>query len=241
MQFFMVDVATIRCAEPNTFPQANIETAARKILDSEGLLSPLVLKKTGLEKYEVVSGVFEYYAAAKARELDPVKGEMVNALVIAPAEEKKTLEQLKTLKGAAAPASAPVSDGKAADAGSGGGQRLSLVETRLANVETRDQALYEEIRKVDAKLDNELQRFRNLVDKTEKASSPLEGINTLDRRLLSGKLARAGLVGKRAEGILDQIFQRRKKGPFESLEQLTKEVKGFSPASALRLVDNWNN
>jgi hypothetical protein len=63
-------------------------------LESGGLLSPIVLKQTGPESYEVLAGDLEYHAAARAKELDPRKGEMVSAYVVPPQNQAAAVAQV---------------------------------------------------------------------------------------------------------------------------------------------------
>lgn len=62
--------------------EALLNEAAHLILAGEGVISPPVLRRTGLDSYTVVEGHFEYYAAVRAREIDPYKGETINAYII---------------------------------------------------------------------------------------------------------------------------------------------------------------
>jgi hypothetical protein len=57
------------------------------------------LKATGVETYTVIDGHFEYYAAVRAREKEPRKGEMVNAFVISPKEEDIVVKQASAIRG----------------------------------------------------------------------------------------------------------------------------------------------
>ena len=99
MEFFLVDVKSI--TPPLSIKQADktqIKQLAESILECNGLIKPLVLKQTGPETYAVISGHTGYYAALKAREIDPRKGEMVNAFVIPPNAEESVTRQLKALE-----------------------------------------------------------------------------------------------------------------------------------------------
>jgi len=80
--FSLVDVKDITSnMTRSSFSEADLDRIAQMILDCEGIIRPLVLKLTG-QRVAVVDGHFEYYAAVRAREKDPRKGEMVNAFVI---------------------------------------------------------------------------------------------------------------------------------------------------------------
>jgi len=88
----MIDVVNISSkVSREIFPETELEKMANIILQTGGLLRPLILKKVGFEKYEVVDGHFEYYASLKAFEKDIVKGEMVNSFIL----EEKQIEPAK--------------------------------------------------------------------------------------------------------------------------------------------------
>ncbi|WP_237741530.1 ParB N-terminal domain-containing protein [Anabaena sp. PCC 7108] len=82
----------------SNFDEADLDTLADSILESGGILKPLVLKKIGFEKYEVIDGHFEYYAAVRAREKNPNRGEIVNAFIIPAEKEDAALNQVAILK-----------------------------------------------------------------------------------------------------------------------------------------------
>ncbi len=80
------------------FSDDELERTAKLILEAEGIINPLILRRTSLESYEVVDGHFEYYAGAKAREKDPRKGEMIGAFIIEPENEEVLKEQVEVLR-----------------------------------------------------------------------------------------------------------------------------------------------
>lgn len=82
------------------FENEGIEHLAEQILRAEGIISPLIVRRTSLQSYEVVSGHFEYHAAVRAREIDPRKGEMITVYIIEPDDERMSeaiTEQIKLL------------------------------------------------------------------------------------------------------------------------------------------------
>jgi hypothetical protein len=92
---YLVDVSGITSTVPRSaFDADQIESLAQSILESGGLLSPIVLKQTGPESFEVLAGNLEYHAAARAKELDPRKGEMVNAYVVPPQNQAAAVAQV---------------------------------------------------------------------------------------------------------------------------------------------------
>ena len=82
--FYQVDVETISSrASRSDFDEAEIDNLAASILESGGLMRPLPLKKTGFEQYEVLEGSeLEFFAAQRAQEANPRRGEMVNSFVV---------------------------------------------------------------------------------------------------------------------------------------------------------------
>ena len=82
-KFLIVEIEGVTSSVPRSnFEETDLDTLADSILESGGILKPLVLKKIGFEKYEVIDGHFEYYAAVRAREKNPNRGEIVNAFII---------------------------------------------------------------------------------------------------------------------------------------------------------------
>ena len=102
MDFRLIDVKSITSNVPRSqFDETELARLAEMILACEGVLKPPILKVTGLDSYEVIDGDREYYAAVIAREIDPRKGEMIDALVISPNREeviRKQLEMLRSLE-----------------------------------------------------------------------------------------------------------------------------------------------
>jgi ParB-like nuclease domain len=80
---YFVDVKNISSTLPRSmFVDSEIEQLADAILATDGLLRPLILKEIGVEKYTVIEGHREYYAAVRAKEKNLAKAEMVNAFAI---------------------------------------------------------------------------------------------------------------------------------------------------------------
>jgi hypothetical protein len=87
----------------STVPRANfadrdLEKVAQLILELGGLINPIILRRNGMDAYEIVDGDFEYYAAAKAREINPLKGETIGAFILEPENEELLLEQVQALR-----------------------------------------------------------------------------------------------------------------------------------------------
>ena len=82
----------------SNFAERDLEKLAQLILELGGLINPIILRRNGMDAYEIVDGNFEYYAATKAREINPMKGETIGAFILEPENEGLLLEQVQTLR-----------------------------------------------------------------------------------------------------------------------------------------------
>lgn len=95
---YFVDIKDISSDLPRShFIESDLEQLANLILATDGLIRPLILKKSGEEKYTVIEGHREYYAALTAKAKNSNKAEMVNAFVINTDIQSSAIEQLKLL------------------------------------------------------------------------------------------------------------------------------------------------
>ncbi len=95
----LVAVKKITSAVPRSnFADADLEKLARLILESGGLINPIIVRRNGMDAYEIVDGDFEYYAAARAKEIEPLKGETIGAFILEEENEELLLEQLEILR-----------------------------------------------------------------------------------------------------------------------------------------------
>ncbi len=108
---FFIDVNSISSDLPrSSFAEADLAQLADLILATDGLLRPLILKASGIEKYTVFDGHREYYAVVKAKEKNSSKAEMVNAFVIGANVQQSAIEQLGLLTDAKLPTPVPLSE-----------------------------------------------------------------------------------------------------------------------------------
>jgi ParB-like nuclease domain/Sucrose synthase len=95
---YFVDIKDISSDLPrSSFVESDLEQLANLILATDGLIRPLIIKESGAEKYTVIEGHREYYAALKAKEQNRFKAEMVNAFVINENIQSSAIEQLQLL------------------------------------------------------------------------------------------------------------------------------------------------
>ena len=230
-EYYMVDVRSITSkASRSSFDVKELEELARSIVSSEGLLSPLLLKQTGAESYEVIAGDFEYYAAVRAKELFPRKAEMVNAFVVPDKMTKDAVKQFELLHNSPTQQSAPKVFSKQSSGGKG---QIANLEDRLDEF-MRD---FKQMRQQDMKrIEEGLETLR------EQLPSQVEALEALNRDSipdLMQKLARANIKGKTAHKIIEGIEKARKKKSFTSFKDVVERVNGLGERRMLTLLDSW--
>lgn len=216
----------------SNFADSDLEKAARLSLEAEGLINPIVIRRTSLESYEVVDGDFEYHAAARAREIDPRKGEMVAAFILEPENEEVLLEQVKTLrKGRTIKSTVEVTEN----------QPVTSLEYRLTNIESRfekqNNELKSELVQLIKKIEDEVKDIKNEIPQQ---LEPLEVFNDLKISELIYRLKSGGITGKVAEKIINIIERERKHKKFESLSDVVDRVQGLNAKRMLALIDSWS-
>lgn len=82
----------------SNFSEDELNRAAHLILKAEGIINPLVLRKTSPQSYEVIDGHFEYYAAARAKEIDSQNGEYIGSFIIESENEQVLQGQVELLR-----------------------------------------------------------------------------------------------------------------------------------------------
>jgi hypothetical protein len=234
IKFLMVDVQSVASSVPRSnFLEADLDFLADKLLESGGILKPLVLKKTGFEKYEVVDGHFEYYAAVRAREKNPDAGEMVNALIIPLESEDVVVKQVEALRAVYSLDKQPKIPSNTSS---------SNLESRITNIELRLEKQINQWREEQAeekqKLDKRLKEIETHVTQRIK---PLDAFNTLSKEELAIKLQRSKIT--RAEKIAKAIVDaRRKKKKFEDYRDVLQSIKGcgLGEKRMLTIIDEWS-
>ena len=231
-EYYLVDVKSITSTIPRSqFREDDLDKLAQSILASGGLLSPILLKQTGLENYEVLAGDLEYYAAVKAKEINPRAAEMVNAFIISPKQQEAAMKQVFTLSKLKS-SEATVQQSSVTS--------TSISDLRLTNLESRLDAAIQEIKKSQhqeiRRLDEEIKGIKGLVPskievlETFNDSSPVE---------LAKKLVFANIRGKTAESIVNSISQEREKAKFVSLSDAVKRIKGLGDKRMINIIDAW--
>jgi hypothetical protein len=239
IDFYLVDVKSISSDIPRSnFNEDDLEKLADIILESEGIIKPLVLKQIGVEEYSVVDGHFEYYVAVRAREKNSRKGEMVNSFIISPKVEDLVLKQIKFLKTIENPESEINSFPQKAKSQPANNQ-LSALEKQMSDIRIE--------------LSQEIQRLHSAVNQPKSQNQPerltiLEAFNKLNVRDLVFRLKTVNYSEKKAIEIAEKLEKERKE-PFTSLSSVIervkimngkRETKAISEKKMLQIVDTWS-
>ena len=224
----LVAVKRITSAVPRSnFAEADLEKLARLILESGGLINPIIVRRNGMDAYEIVNGDFEYYAAARAKEIEPLKGETIGAFILEEENEKLLLEQLEILKKTAITEKKSISEVP---------QQSSSFEQRLTNIETR---LENRINELKAEYTREkqalIERVKDVESHIPKPVPLLSALNTQDKIKLEINLKNAGIKSQ----IIDQIIKQRDLEPFTSFEYVVQRIKGLGDKTMIKLIDYW--
>lgn len=225
------------------FSDDAINQAARLIVDGEGvIINPIVLRREdGLESYEVIDGNFEYYAAARASEIEPQRCETTAAFIAEhPEDEAMIRQQIHLFRNGKEHSTQPRSthdvntfDVNTFDVNADVNNRLHDLESRQATLEARQLSLeahnIQEIKRQLDELKTRIPRRTNLLDE----------FNQADHTELLHRVKAAGLVGKNAEKIVEMIEYERQYKTFESLKDIVTRVKGLTYEKMVDLVENW--
>ncbi|ODG96471.1 hypothetical protein A4S05_18240 [Nostoc sp. KVJ20] len=235
----LVAVKKITSSKPrSTFADDELEQAAQLILESEGVVNPIVVRRTSLQSFEVVDGDFEYYAAARAKEIDIRKGEMIGVFIIESENEEALTKQVELFRKSKAFINNNVS------ASSDG------IESRLINMESRSSNTESRVTNLESRFENrtiELQtefrleiknindRLKEIENRIPKPMEPLEALNTLSFSELTSKLRRVGINIK----IIEKIISERDNGKFKSFSNVVDRIKGLGDKTMLKIIDSF--
>lgn len=226
----------------STIPRSNfaddhLEQAANLILEAAGVINPIVIRRSSINSFEVVDGHFEYHAAARAREIEPHKGEMIGAFIIESENEETLTKQVEFFRQQKADSSDKTSF------------NLKDMEQFLINLESRFEKITNQLLEQatsNAKLENEVKELKKqIADKTE----PIEVFQTLSQVKIVSKLRNAGFNEKKASQIAEAVEIERNKEQFKSLNDVVERVKiphgqnmqkGISFEKMLEIVEQWS-
>jgi ParB family chromosome partitioning protein len=226
----LVAVKRITSAVPRSnFAEADLDKLARLILESGGLINPIIVRRNGMDAYEIVDGDFEYYAAARAKEIEPLKGETIGAFILEEENEELLLQQLEIHRKTAITENKSVSEVP---------QQSSSFEQRLTNIETR---LENRINELKAEYTREkqalIERVKDVESRIPKPVPLLEALNTQEPSKLAINLKNAGIKVP----IIEQILKERDLEQFASFENVLERIKGkgLGEKTMIKLIDKW--
>lgn len=231
-EFARLDIKEIRTDVPRAnFTEAKIEQMADLILASGGVIRPLVVKQSAIDCYELMDGALEYYAAVRAREKDPRRGELVNAFVVPPKAQEVIKAQLVSLK-----EDQPQVVSSAATTTPAPDQLSAFITNFIVGSETRIHEMRELMWQNQRTVEAELKRLDKLVEKAEKPNDLLDLINRLPVDELKAKLAFHGADKAKIEAI---CVTRQQMGSreFATYQELLNTAKGLGEKGLLRLID----
>ncbi|MCC5615527.1 hypothetical protein LC605_10685 [Nostoc sp. CHAB 5836] len=237
----LVAVKKITPSKPRSnFADDDIEQAAQLILESEGVINPIVVRRTSLQSFEVVDGDFEYYAAARAREIDIRKGEMIGVFIIESENEETLTKQVKFFRKSKDPIANNVSVSS-----DGIEPRFIKIESRMKDQESRSEkrtnGLEEKLNGQIENIYNQLKELENrlpkeLENRLPKPIEPLEALNTWNLTKLTHKLSRINVKSQ----IIEKIFSEREaNGKYLSFSDAVNRIKGLGDKTMLKIIDSF--
>ena len=229
-EFAQVDVKEIKSNLPrSSFSEEDIDILANAILDSNGIIRPLILRQSSIDSYEVIEGHLEYYASVRAREKKPRQAEMANAFVITTTEEKSIRQQIRALKIDGTSDSTVSVDRQIREGDDrNNSDWISSFEKRLSDI--REELL-------QSKRDND-SRISAIEDRFADQGDLMNLLNTLDLDKLTIRLSQYGISSydKHAKAICEA----RKKKHFVDYRDVVKSVKGLGDKTMLAMIDGWS-
>lgn len=227
----LVEVRTITSEQSRSnFNEQKIEQAAKLIVAAEGIINPIIVSRTGINSFQVVDGHFEYYAAARARELNLEIGEAIAAYIIEEKNEAIIKDQVAIFRQSQQPQPITTDD-------SNSSSNISNLETRLTNIEARIENRLNELKSEYTQNNKKLQQeIDSLNSKLPEKIEPLTTFNEASLIELVSKLKLVLRSDKKANDIAPKIIAAR---PFKSLTEVLENVRGLGDKTILRIIDSW--
>ena len=209
--FLLIDLQdVVATKERSYFPETDLHNLANLIVAMKGLMRPVILKKIGFERFQIIEGNLEYYACLIAKEKERSL-ETINAFVVDKEAENIALQQMQLL-----------SPDKIID--NPLGLRMSNLEKRL---ETQLQAIREEYQK-------EIKRLEEKIIISPPPPPPSKSILELLNSCDANQLNKARIP----PASVNDFLKKRSEKPFDSLEDiLNRPVSGVKEKRLIKLVD----
>ena len=95
--FLLIDLQdVVATKERSYFPETDLQNLANLIVAMKGLIRPVILKKIGFERFQIIEGNLEYYACLIAKEKE-LSLETINAFVVDKEAENIASQQMQLL------------------------------------------------------------------------------------------------------------------------------------------------
>lgn len=212
----IVLVEDIHSSLPRTeFSEADLDQAARLLLKIEGVITPPILLETGVDSYKVIEGDFEYYAALRAGEIDPLQGETINAYLV---ENEADVAVYKKQAQIFRQQSKPVVSSE-----------VNNLEARFAVLENMLHNISEQIKTL---------KTEKPVAEISQEKTLLEAINTLPIKKLIFKLEQMQTRKNVGENII-KARQNPSFQPFNSRDDLIKRIAGLREKTFYKMLDQF--
>jgi hypothetical protein len=216
--FLLIDIKdVVATKERSYFSETDLNNLANLIVTMGGLMRPVILKKIGFERFEIVEGNLEYYACLVAKEKERSL-ETINAFVIDKEAENIAIQQIQSLS----PVSALIAPPEKTE---------NPLELRMSNLEKRLeielQAIREEYKKEIKRLEEKL-----IVPPPPPPPPPisiLELLNTCN----ANQIKKAGISQK----VVVNFLKMQKDKPFSCLNDIIDRVQGMGEKTLLKLMD----
>ena len=219
--FLLIDLQdVVATKERSYFPETDLHNLANLIVAMKGLMRPVILKKIGFERFQIIEGNLEYYACLIAKEKERSL-ETINAFVVDKEAENIALQQMQLLSPSPGLITTPEKIDNPLEL------RMSNLEKRL---ETQLQAIREEYQKEIKRLEEKIIISAAAPPPSPPSKSILELLNSCD----ANQLKKAGIP----PASVNDFLKKRSEKPFDSLEDvLNRPVSGVKEKRLIKLVD----
>lgn len=200
--FLLIDLQdVVATKERSYFPETDLHNLANLIVAMKGLMRPVILKKIGFERFQIIEGNLEYYACLIAKEKERSL-ETINAFVVDKEAENIALQQIQLLSPSPGLITTPEKIDNPLEL------RMSNLEKRL---ETQLQAIREEYQK-------EIKRLEEKIMISPPPPPPSKSILELLNSCDANQLKKAGIP----PASVNDFLKKRSEKPFDSVEDIRK-------------------